>query len=106
MAAVAHLVWPLLNDSDAWWTRILKQKYLRTTSLEDCVARRSDSRLWKAVLKAKALILEHQRWVIGDGRSVRLLDDHWVPGMGILRPHLLSEPQTPSPLQYTTRPPR
>lgn len=62
-------------------------------------------KLWKAVLKSKEIVLENERWVIGDGQSLRAFDDHWVPGVGILRPLLNGVPDTTidAALQSTVR---
>ena len=83
-----------LPDSKAGWARLLTQKYLRQTSFVACVARPSDSMIWKAMLKARHTIIDNQRWVIGNGQEVCALDDHWVPNMGILRSQLIADIDT------------
>lgn len=79
----------LLNHMSEWWSRLLHQKFLRHTTFNSCNPRPTDSTLWKALLKITFVILDNQRRVIGDGGSVRALEDEWVPGLGTLRRHFL-----------------
>ena len=74
--ALAHLVWRFLNTAIVWWATLLRQKYQHFMTFEACAPRRSDSPIWKAMLRCKSIIIDNQRWVKGDGRDVRALDDY------------------------------
>ena len=40
----------------------------------------SGSYAWKSILKARKVILLGARWRIGDGSSVKIFKDSWLPG--------------------------
>lgn len=70
-AGMAQLVWQFLIQENAWWANVLSQKYLTQNCLAECTPKRSDSKTWKAILRHKSIILDHQKWVIGTSTAVR-----------------------------------
>lgn len=35
---------------------------------------------WQSILKARSMIADGMMWRIGDGRSVHIYDENWIPG--------------------------
>lgn len=87
-ADFTHLAWRFLNSPNTLWSRILRQKYLCHRDLHDVEVGSQDSNLWQRILRQRATILDHQRWVVGNGIKIMALDDDWVPTFGPLRAHL------------------
>ena len=55
-------------------------------------SRASGSFAWHSILKARKVILKGMKWRIGDGKSINIYGDNWLPGEGT--PKIIS-PQAP-----------
>lgn len=40
--------------------------------------RRDSSSMWRAMCAHGSVMLIHARWIVGDGRSIRVLSDPWL----------------------------
>ena len=54
---------------------------------------RSGSYAWRSILQGKDVLLRGSRWWIGNGKSVKIWQHHWLPRK---HPPLLSSPPIPS----------
>lgn len=75
------MVWPFLRHPDKLWVQCLSQKYIRTHTFHTCNAKQTDSPFWKAFIQSRDNVLGHIRWVVGDGRSIDIFRDRWIPGV-------------------------
>ncbi|KAJ7974647.1 Ribonuclease H protein [Quillaja saponaria] len=70
----------MLTDNQSLWAQVMKAKYIKGGDLfQSQVAKPLDSPFWKAICKIWTDILFGMRWIMGDGKTVSLWVDDWVP---------------------------
>ena len=77
-------VWRFLQSPNAWWVQLLKQKYLRSSSFNECEVKSTDSKFWKTLIRNKNTISDNLRWVVGKGDQVDIFHDQWIVGIEVL----------------------
>uniref|UniRef100_J3L042 RNase H type-1 domain-containing protein n=1 Tax=Oryza brachyantha TaxID=4533 RepID=J3L042_ORYBR len=76
--------WRLVTDPDSLCSRVLKGRYFPTTSFWDAAKPRSASFTWRSILFGRDLLKKGVRWGVGDGRTIKILADNWIPANVIL----------------------
>ncbi|XP_026378874.1 uncharacterized protein LOC113273354 [Papaver somniferum] len=61
------------------WVSQLNPRYFRKTSVFKAKVPTSSSWIWKCISKGLHLVEQNSIWEIGDGASVNIWDDKWVP---------------------------
>ena len=86
-AILMHQAWCLYFTPSSLWARILKAKYFSQATLfiGPQIARRSH--IWTAISPGAELLCDGMRWFVGDGRIIRVWQDHWLPN-GSLRDYI------------------
>ena len=79
MAMLARQAWRLLVCPDSLCAQVLKAKYFPNGSILQCEARDGISYTWRSILKGVNLLNEGIIWRIGNGESVDIWTDPWVP---------------------------
>jgi hypothetical protein len=92
-AMLAKQAWRLLTDPTSLCARVLKGRYYPDSDFWSATKPRSASYTWRSILHGRKLLVEGVRWGIGDGRSVRILHDHWIPSC----PPEILKPTSPIP---------
>lgn len=85
-ALLARQAWRLLQFPDSLCARVLKAKYYPNGSLVDTAFGGNTSPSWKGVIYGLELLKQGIVWRIGNGRSVRMWRDPWIPREHTRRP--------------------
>ena len=85
-AMLARQAWRLLVSPDTLCGQVLKAKYFPNGTILQCEARDGISYTWRSILKGVDLIKEGVIWRIGNGESVNIWTDPWIPHGKTRRP--------------------
>lgn len=80
MAFLAKHSWRIMNDTSFLLHQIFKATYFSTTSFMKAKLGAMPSFTWKGIWEARKLLVEGCRWQIGDGKSINLWTNYWLPG--------------------------
>ncbi|XP_056688734.1 uncharacterized protein [Spinacia oleracea] len=61
---------------------VLKEKYYKHSDFLDAFRGYDPSYTWRSIWGAKALLLDGMKWRVGNGSSIRVWDDSWLPSEG------------------------
>ncbi|XP_059436284.1 uncharacterized protein LOC132169234 [Corylus avellana] len=78
-ALLARQCWRLLQFPESLVGQIIKAKYFPRGSLLRAKLGSRPSYAWQSLLSAKDVLTEGLLWRIGDGKSVRIWGDKWLP---------------------------
>lgn len=80
--------WHLLTDPNSLCTRVLKGRYFPNCSFWDAPQPRSASFTWRSILFGKELLKKGVAWRVGDGKSIKIMSDNWIPNVqaGLVSP--------------------
>ncbi|XP_074266530.1 putative mitochondrial protein AtMg00310 [Silene latifolia] len=79
-ALLAKQMWRLLTNPGTLVGRVMKARYFKHSSVIDARRGHDPSFAWRSLWGAKSLLMEGLMWRIGDGESVRVWEDPWLPG--------------------------
>lgn len=85
-ALLARQAWRLLTRPDSLCARLLKSKYYPNGKLEDMVFSGNASSTWTAISHGLDLLKKGLIWRVGNGRSIRIWRDAWIPRPFSYRP--------------------
>ncbi|XP_070679227.1 uncharacterized protein [Malus domestica] len=74
------------QDPKSLTARLFKAKYHPHSSFWDASVPSSSSYCWSSILKARIVLEKGSRWLIGDGASVYVWKDRWVPKPSTFHP--------------------
>lgn len=81
---LGRLGWRPLNEDDSLWSRTLKNKYGRgREGLDIFTSKSRSSHIWKGMVDA-APMMEGVKWRLGNGNSIRFLEDIWLEDKPLL----------------------
>ncbi|XP_074361973.1 uncharacterized protein LOC141702164 [Apium graveolens] len=78
-ALIAKQVWRILRQPDSLCAKILRDCYFPNSSILKAKYGSSGSFVWRSIVRGKEIISRGYRWRIGDGNSVNVLEDPWIP---------------------------
>lgn len=85
-ALLARQAWRLLQAPESLCARVLKARYYPQGNLLDTVFTGQPSSTWTAIAHGLELLKEGMIWRIGNGESVRIWRDNWLPRSTSLKP--------------------
>ena len=79
LALLAKQGWRIIQNPDSLLCRVLKAKYFKSTSFLEVQVGNSPSYTWRSLMESKSVVERGMRWNIGNGRSVDVWRDRWLP---------------------------
>jgi hypothetical protein len=83
-ALLAKQCWRLVQFPHSLSSRILKAKYFQNSSFLASELGKRPSFIWRSFLAAKDLLSSGITWRVGDGKSINIWGDNWLPNFGVL----------------------
>jgi ribonuclease HI len=78
-ALLAKQGWRIIQNPDGLVASILKAKYFPHGSFLEAKEGNRPSLAWRSIISANNLLKDRLLWRIGDGRSVKIWGDRWLP---------------------------
>jgi hypothetical protein len=94
LALLAKQGWRLLQQPDSLLAQIFKEKYYLNGSFLESSLGRQPSYAWRSICNAKTLLKARLVWRVGDGASIKIWTDRWLPTPGS---HKVQTPMTVLP---------
>jgi hypothetical protein len=79
MALLAKQGWRLLHNPNSMLYRLYKAKYFPTGNLFQAKIGHNPSYAWRSIWNAMKIVREGSRWRVGDGISINIWEDRWLP---------------------------
>lgn len=77
IAVIAKLGWKIISNKNDLWIKVMKSKYKIPPNPSSWKKRFGGSHIWRGIFKAKGVLKDSSRWVIGNGSNVDLWNDWW-----------------------------
>ncbi|KAA3472112.1 reverse transcriptase [Gossypium australe] len=81
-ALLAKQAWRLFAQPDCLLAKVLKARYYPKTNFLSAKVGSYPSFTWRSICGARELIAAGLCWRIGNGKSINIWNDPWVPGTG------------------------
>ncbi|KAA3461385.1 reverse transcriptase [Gossypium australe] len=81
-ALLAKQVWRLLSQPNCLLAKVLKARYYPHSDILSAKIGSYPSFTWRSICSARDLIADGILWRIGNGASVNIWNDPWLPGVG------------------------
>ena len=78
-ALLAKQAWRLLHNKETLFYKVFKAKFFPNHSLLEAKESNSRSYAWKSILQGRDVILDGACWRVGDGKSIKIWQHHWLP---------------------------
>lgn len=78
-ALLAKVAWRLLKNPDSSLAKVLVGKYCRRQGLLEAAPSSLAAWGWRGVVWGKELLCKGLKWRIGNGRSIGVFRDEWIP---------------------------
>ena len=79
LALLAKQGWRLIQFPNSLVARIFKAKYYPSTDFMQAHVSSNSSYCWRSVAASRMIIQRGARWRVGDGLSIRIWGDSWLP---------------------------
>ncbi|XP_050385795.1 uncharacterized protein LOC126802237 [Argentina anserina] len=79
LALLAKHCWRLVNNPSSLWARVLKARYFPHVSFMKAKKGSKASCIWNSMLAGRDVVVEKSIWRVGNGKSIDVWDDRWVP---------------------------
>ncbi|CAN1314332.1 Uncharacterized mitochondrial protein AtMg00310 [Linum perenne] len=89
-ALLARQGWRLINSPDALWAKLLKSLYFPSGNFLLASKGRRPSWIWASLLDALSTLNLGCIKVVGNGDSIKVNDDPWIPGLPSFRTQMQS----------------
>lgn len=79
MAMLGKKIWRLIQNPETLCARLLKARYFPYGDILNAEARAGSSYAWRSLLKGAALVKKGIIWRVGNGESINIWHDPWLP---------------------------
>ncbi len=79
VAMLAKQGWRLSQNQNFMAYRVNKSKYFPTGNLLQATVGHNPSYAWRSIWNAWEVIIQGSRWRVGNGISINIWDDQWLP---------------------------
>lgn len=79
LALLCKDAWSLVNNPSTLATKILKARYYPNSSFLEAQKGTNPSFIWSSIFETQAIIWNNCRWRVGDGISISIWKDKWLP---------------------------
>jgi len=76
-AFLAKLGWKFLTQPGNYWVQHMRAKYGSPEHFFVLRSKRTDSWVWKCLLRARPFLKQGMRWKVGNGSSINFWTDSW-----------------------------
>ncbi|XP_042944649.1 uncharacterized protein LOC122278535 [Carya illinoinensis] len=80
MALLAKQAWRIMNEKSSLLHRIYKSKYFPNSCIQYAQLGNAPSYAWRGIWESTRLMVKGCRWRVGDGESINIWTDIWLPG--------------------------
>ncbi|XP_073133915.1 uncharacterized protein [Henckelia pumila] len=81
-ALLAKQIWGIIQNPSSLVARVLKARYFRHVDIMNAGVGNNPSFIWRSLIWSRGLLEEGIYWRIGDGSSVNIFQDKWIPSRG------------------------
>lgn len=87
LALLGKQVWRLIHNKNSlfFFYKVFKAKYFPNFSVLDEDVNLKGSFAWQSIMKARRVVKLGSRWRIGDGKSVLIRGNKWLPDVHFSR---------------------
>lgn len=83
-ALLAKRAWRLHNDTKSLLHHVLKARYYKNDGFIDARRGYDPSYTWRSIWGSKSLLLDGLKWSVGNGLSIGVWDEAWLPGDSVV----------------------
>lgn len=91
LAMLAKISWRVLHNPKSVLGVVLKDKYFPNSSFLVANKQNKSSWGWKGILLGREVLNCGLRWWVGNGESIRIASDPWIPKPHSFKPRLWNE---------------
>ena len=79
LTLLAKQGWRIQQSPNSLIHRVLKAKYFSRSFFMDTQVGRNPSYIWRSIVAARPVIKEGAKWVVGDGRIIKIWEEKCLP---------------------------
>ena len=79
LVLLAKQGWQIQQNPNSITHKILKAKYFVGSNFMEANLGRRPSYVWRRLLAAREVIERGSRWIVGNGKKVKIWRDRWIP---------------------------
>lgn len=88
MSFLMKVAFQFVTKVDVLWVRVLRAKYRVNEICPTSIERQGCSYVWRSLSKIWSVFREQITWSVGNGDTVDLFHDDWIPPLGLLHSYV------------------